>query len=161
FLGILIGYLRPDWGVALRPVSLLFLNLIKSIIAPLIFATLVVGIAHTGDLKQVGRMGVKALIYFEIVTTLALDIGLVAVNLTKRGNGVALTQNTSVDRATLSADAQQKATAARAAAATAAELASQPGADRDAALRAAADAADKASDAAATVAKVQAAPEPP
>src|SRR6185369_16542345 len=75
---------------AVRPLSLLFLNLIKSVIAPLIFSTLVIGIAGTGDIKQVGRMGAKALIYFEIVTTFALFIGLAAVNITKPGLGVSL-----------------------------------------------------------------------
>ncbi len=74
----------------MRSLSTLFLNLIKSIIAPLIFATLVVGIAGTGDIKQVGRIGVKALVYFEIVTTLALFIGLAAVNITRPGDGVSL-----------------------------------------------------------------------
>src|SRR5215212_1490321 len=73
-----------------RSLSTLFLNLIKSIIAPLIFATLVVGIAGTGDIKQVGRIGVKALVYFEVVTTLELVIGLAAVNITKPGVGVSL-----------------------------------------------------------------------
>ena len=73
-----------------RSLSYLFLNLIKSIIAPLIFATLVVGISGTGDIKQVGRIGVRALIYFEVVTTLALFIGLAAVNITRPGIGVSL-----------------------------------------------------------------------
>lgn len=73
-----------------RSLSTLFLNLVKSIIAPLIFATLVIGIAGTGDIKQVGRMGIKALIYFEIVTTLALFIGLAAVNIVRPGEGVSL-----------------------------------------------------------------------
>src|SRR5882724_1588829 len=89
-LGILLGYLKPEWGTAVRPLSILFLNLIKSVIAPLIFSTLVIGIAGTGDIKQVGRMGLKALVYFEIVTTFALFIGLGAVNLTKPGVGVSL-----------------------------------------------------------------------
>ncbi len=89
-LGILVGWLKPDWGIAVRPLSLLFLNLIKSIIAPLIFSTLVIGIAGTGDIRQVGRIGVKALVYFEIVTTFALFIGLGAVNLVKPGVGVSL-----------------------------------------------------------------------
>src|SRR5205085_5455397 len=89
-LGVLLGYLKPEWGTAVRPLSLLFLNLIKSIIAPLIFSTLVIGIAGTGDIRQVGRIGVKSLIYFEIVTTFALFIGLAAVNLTKPGIGVSL-----------------------------------------------------------------------
>src|SRR5947209_18519690 len=88
--GIILGWLKPEWGMAVRPLSLLFLNLIKSIIAPLIFATLVIGIAGTGDIRQVGRIGVKSLLYFEIVTTFALFIGLGAVNLTKPGVGVSL-----------------------------------------------------------------------
>src|SRR6266568_7589089 len=89
-VGILLGYFKPEWGTAVRPLSLLFLNLIKSIIAPLIFATLVIGIAGTGDIRQVGRIGLKSLLYFEIVTTFALFIGLGAVNLTKPGVGVSL-----------------------------------------------------------------------
>jgi len=88
--GVLLGYLAPEWGIAMRPLSTLFLNLIKSIIAPLIFSTLVIGIAGTGDIRQVGRIGVKSLVYFEIVTTFALFIGLGAVNLTKPGVGVSL-----------------------------------------------------------------------
>jgi proton glutamate symport protein len=88
--GILLGYFKPEWGTAVRPLSLLFLNLIKSIIAPLIFATLVIGIAGTGDVRQVGRIGLKSLVYFEVVTTFALVIGLAAVNLTKPGVGVHL-----------------------------------------------------------------------
>src|SRR5262249_30329796 len=89
-LGILLGYFFPSWGAQVRPLSVLFLNLIKSIIAPLIFSTLVIGIAGTGDIRQVGRIGVKALVYFEIVTTFALFIGLAAVNITRPGVGVSL-----------------------------------------------------------------------
>lgn len=89
-LGILLGWLKPDWGLAVQPLSILFLNLIRSVIAPLLFGTLVIGIAGTGDIKQVGRIGLKALVYFEIVTTFALFIGLAAVNLTKPGVGVSL-----------------------------------------------------------------------
>jgi proton glutamate symport protein len=89
-VGLFVGWLWPDVAVTLRPLSSIFIRLIKSIIAPLIFATLVIGIAGHGNLKAVGRMGVKALIYFEIVTTLALIIGLVAVNVTKPGVGVHL-----------------------------------------------------------------------
>ena len=89
-VGLVTGWLAPDVAVSLKPLSTVFLRLIKSIIATLIFATLVVGIAGHGNLKQVGRMGVKALIYFEVVTTLALVIGLVAVNLIKPGVGVQL-----------------------------------------------------------------------
>src|SRR5947209_4401160 len=89
-LGGALGYLSPKWGNNVYFLRDIFLNLIKSIIAPLIFSTLVVGIAGGGDLKKVGRMGVKALLYFEIVTTIALFIGLGIVNLTKPGAGVAL-----------------------------------------------------------------------
>ncbi len=89
-IGLLIGWLAPDVGVSLRPLSTIFIRLIKSLIAPLIFSTLVVGIAGHGDLKQVGRMGVKALIYFEVITTLALLVGLLAVNLVRPGVGVNL-----------------------------------------------------------------------
>src|SRR5438477_2501614 len=106
-LGIVLGYAKPEWGTAVRPLSLLFLNLIKSIIAPLIFATLVVGIAGTGDIKQVGRIGAKSLIYFEVVTTLALFIGLAAVNITRPGDGVSLAGVAKgEDKATLSKRAQ-------------------------------------------------------
>src|SRR5258705_13949695 len=90
-LGGLLGYVSPNWGNKIYFLRDIFLNLIKSIIAPLIFSTLVVGIAGGGDLKKVGRMGAKALLYFEIVTTLALFIGLGVVNLTKPGVNVALT----------------------------------------------------------------------
>jgi len=89
-LGGLLGYISPKWGNNVYFLRDIFLNLIKSIIAPLIFSTLVVGIAGGGDLKKVGRMGAKALLYFEIVTTIALFIGLAIVNLTKPGAGVAL-----------------------------------------------------------------------
>src|SRR5205814_9085613 len=89
-LGGLLGYVKPVWGNNIYFLRDIFLNLIKSIIAPLIFATLVVGIAGGGDLKKVGRMGLKALLYFEIVTTIALFIGLGVVNFTKPGAGVVL-----------------------------------------------------------------------
>src|SRR5579864_744664 len=79
----------------LQVLSSIFLRLIKAIIAPLIFSTLVVGIAGHSNLKQVGRMGIKALIYFEVVTTLALFIGLGAINLTKAGVGVHQASNSS------------------------------------------------------------------
>src|SRR5438046_6432103 len=89
-VGGFIGWLRPDWGNAVYFLRDIFINLIKSIIAPLVFSTIVVGIAGAGALRKVGRMGVKALVYFEIVTTAALFIGLVVVNFTKPGVGVAL-----------------------------------------------------------------------
>src|SRR5213595_2876515 len=89
-VGGMIGYLRPDWGNAVYFLRDIFLNLIKSIIAPLVFSTIVVGIAGAGALKKVGRMGVKALVYFEIVTTVALFIGLAVVNVMKPGAGETL-----------------------------------------------------------------------
>ena len=89
-VGGVIGWLRPDWGNAVYFLRDIFINLIKSIIAPLVFSTIVVGIAGAGALRKVGRMGAKALIYFEIVTTAALFIGLAVVNFTKPGAGVTL-----------------------------------------------------------------------
>ncbi len=88
--GGLIGWLRPDWGNAIYFLRDIFINLIKSIIAPLVFSTIVVGIAGAGALRKIGRMGVKALVYFEIATTAALFIGLAVVNFTKPGVGVTL-----------------------------------------------------------------------
>ena len=92
-VGGVIGWLSPDWGNKVYFLRDIFLNLIKSIIAPLVFSTLVVGIAGGGDLKKVGRMGVKALLYFEVVTTIALFIGLAVVNIIKPGYGVSLAAN--------------------------------------------------------------------
>src|SRR5213595_2538719 len=98
-VGGLIGWVRPDWGNAVYFLRDIFINLIKSIIAPLVFSTIVVGIAGAGALRKVGRMGIKALIYFEIVTTAALFIGLAVVNVTKPGLGVTLaTTNTDAIR---------------------------------------------------------------
>ncbi len=87
-LGALVGHHWPEVGQGLRLLSQIFLRMIKTIIAPLIFATLVVGIAGHSNLRQVGRMGVKALVYFEVVTTIALVIGLAAINISKAGVGV-------------------------------------------------------------------------
>ncbi|HNW44526.1 MAG TPA: cation:dicarboxylase symporter family transporter, partial [Elusimicrobiales bacterium] len=88
--GTLTGVDFPGIAGQMKVLSLIFLRLIKTIIAPLIFATLVTGIAGHSSLKQVGRMGLKALIYFEVVTTLALFIGLAAINITKAGVGISL-----------------------------------------------------------------------
>ena len=88
--GALVNAYNAEWAVHFRPFSQLFLRLIKMIIAPLIFATLVAGIAGAGHLRQVGRIGVRAMIYFEIVTTIALVIGLTAVNITRPGDGITL-----------------------------------------------------------------------
>ena len=94
FRGMLVGAkLVMTWKLLpgrrhLQVLSSIFLRLIKTIVAPLIFSTLVVGIAGHSNLKQVGRMGIKALLYFEIVTTIALFIGLAAINISRRGVGV-------------------------------------------------------------------------
>jgi proton glutamate symport protein len=87
-LGAEFGHDLPQVAVKMQVVSMIFLRLIKTIIAPLIFATLVVGIAGHSNLKQVGRMGWKSLLYFEIVSTIALFIGLLAINISKAGIGV-------------------------------------------------------------------------
>ncbi len=89
-VGAAIGHDVPDVAVNLRVLSQVFLKMIKTIIAPLLFGTLVVGIAGHSHLKQVGRMGWKSLVYFEIVTTIALFIGLAAINISKAGVGIKL-----------------------------------------------------------------------
>jgi proton glutamate symport protein len=88
--GIAVGVAAPGIAVKLGPLSAIFLRLIKSIIAPLIFGTLVYGIAGGGDIKRMGRIGLKAIVYFEVVTTIALFLGLAAVNLTRPGEGMNL-----------------------------------------------------------------------
>ena len=89
-IGAEVGHDFPEIAVKLRVLSQIFLRMIKTIIAPLLFGTLVVGIAGHSGLKQVGRMGLKAIIYFEIVTTIALFIGLAAINISKAGVGITL-----------------------------------------------------------------------
>ena len=89
-IGGLLGWLVPAWGVQSYFLRNIFLNLVKSIIAPLIFSSIVTGIAGSGEMKKVGRMGAKAIIYFEAVTTVALFIGFLVVNITKPGYGVVL-----------------------------------------------------------------------
>ena len=90
-----LGYLRPDAGVALKPLGDGFIALVKMLIAPIIFCTVVLGIAGAGDMKKVGRVGGKALLYFEVVSTFALAIGLVVANVLQPGKGF------NVDPATL------------------------------------------------------------
>ena len=91
-VGILIGWLAPDFAPNLKPLANIFLRMIKSLIVPLLFSTLVVGIAgHGDDMKKVGKLALRSIIYFEIVTTLALAIGLVAVNWVKPGVGLQIT----------------------------------------------------------------------
>ena len=85
--GILVGWLFPKFAVKLQPLGDMFLRMVKMIIAPLIFATLTVGIAGHGDVKNLGKIGLKTIIYFEIATTIALVLGLVMANILKPGVG--------------------------------------------------------------------------
>jgi proton glutamate symport protein len=89
-LGVAVGVLFPDFAKSLAPISNVFLRLIKSIVGPLLFGTLVYGIASAGELKTMGRIALKAVTYFEIATTLALIIGLAIVNLFQPGAGLTL-----------------------------------------------------------------------
>ncbi|MFC3883907.1 dicarboxylate/amino acid:cation symporter [Bacillus songklensis] len=86
-LGIGVGFLFPEFGAQLKVLADIFIKLIKMVIAPIIFFTVVIGIGSMGDLKKVGRIGGKALLYFEIVTTFALAIGILVVNIIKPGTG--------------------------------------------------------------------------
>ncbi|WP_299087257.1 dicarboxylate/amino acid:cation symporter [uncultured Metabacillus sp.] len=86
-LGITIGFIFPEFGAQLKVLADIFIKLIKMVIAPIIFFTIVIGIGSMGDLKKVGRIGGKALLYFEIVTTFALAIGILVVTIIQPGNG--------------------------------------------------------------------------
>lgn len=85
--GVITGHFAPDFAVKMKPFAVIFLRMVKMIIAPLLFATLVVGIAGHGDAKRLGKIGLKTIVYFEIVTTLALIIGLTMANIFKPGVG--------------------------------------------------------------------------
>lgn len=87
-LGIAVGVLRPEWGVALKPLGDGFVRLIKMLIGPIVFTTVTAGIAGMGDLKKVGRVGAKALLWFEVMTTVALGLGLLIVSLVGPGRGI-------------------------------------------------------------------------
>ena len=87
-LGVGLGYVNPTTGAAMKPLGDAFVKLIKMMIAPIIFGTVVVGIAKMGDMKEVGRIGLRALIYFEVVSTIALVIGMVFVNIMQPGASV-------------------------------------------------------------------------
>lgn len=102
-LGIILGWLFPEAGKASKPLADIFLHLVKSIIAPLVFATLVVGIAGHSSMKTVGRLGLKSIIYFEIATTFALVIGLVFANVFQPGLGVNLSAVSAADGSQLAA----------------------------------------------------------
>lgn len=89
-LGVVFGYIFPAQGAALKPVGDIFIRMIKMIVVPLIFSSLIMGIAGTGDFKKLGRLGAKALIWFELATTIALFVGLLVVNVIQPGAGVAM-----------------------------------------------------------------------
>jgi DAACS family dicarboxylate/amino acid:cation (Na+ or H+) symporter/aerobic C4-dicarboxylate transport protein len=93
-LGIAVGYFNPGLGESLKPLGDGFIKLIKMLLAPIIFGTVVTGIAKMGNLKEVGRVGLKALVYFEIVSTMALAIGLVVVNVLQPGVGMNIDAST-------------------------------------------------------------------
>ena len=97
--GGILGYAQPATAVKLKPLGDGFIALVKMLISPIIFCTVVLGIAGAGDMKKVGRVGAKALIYFEVVSSFALVIGLVVINVMKPGAGF------NVDPATLDANA--------------------------------------------------------
>ncbi|MEI2356621.1 C4-dicarboxylate transporter DctA [Mesobacillus zeae] len=88
FLGITIGFIFPEFGSQLKVIADIFIKLVKMVIAPIIFLTIVIGIAGMGDLKKVGKIGGKALIYFEVVSTIALTIGIIVANVIKPGKGI-------------------------------------------------------------------------
>ena len=100
-IGIAVGHFFPAFGVGVKPLADAFLRMIKMIIAPLLFSTLVVGIAGTGDLKAMGRIGLKAIIYFEVATTIALFLGLFLVNFFQPGAGLTVPIGDTADLAAL------------------------------------------------------------
>lgn len=104
--GVIVGWLFPSFAPAAKLISEMFINMIRMVIAPVIFFTIVLGVAGAGDLKKVGRVGGKGLLYFEIVTTLAIIIGLVVANIIKPGAGVA---HSSITGANVSAIKDAKA----------------------------------------------------
>ena len=96
-IGVALGHFFPAAGASMKPLGDAFIRLVRMIVAPVVFCTVVVGIAGVGDVKAVGKAGILTLIYFEIVSTIALVIGLIVVNVVKPGAGM------NVDPATLDA----------------------------------------------------------
>jgi aerobic C4-dicarboxylate transport protein len=105
--GILVGWLLPSFAPTAKLISDTFINMIRMVIAPVIFLTIVSGIAGAGDMKKVGRVGLKSLIYFEVVTTLALIIGLITANLVKPGHGIQVAKQTTAQVAEFSQEASK------------------------------------------------------
>jgi aerobic C4-dicarboxylate transport protein len=111
--GAALGTLAPDAGRAMKPLGDTFVNLVKMVIAPVVFLTIVLGIANMSDMRRVGRVGGKALLYFEIMTTLALAIGLAVVNLTQPGRGIEPSLRSGQASALLRVDVSQYAAQAK------------------------------------------------
>lgn len=107
FIGAATGSLAPDAAIALKPLGDVFIKLIKMVIAPVIFITIVTGIASIGNLRKVGKVGIKAFLYFQIVTILALGIGLTVVNLTQPGSGIDIGTAANADISEYTAAAKQ------------------------------------------------------
>jgi len=107
-LGSLVGYLWPQSADSLRPLGDLFIRLVRMIVAPIIFCTVVHGIASVGEAKRVGRVAIKTLIYFEIVTTIALVLGLLVVNAWSPGAGMNIDPKTLEDRAVVDVEQQAR-----------------------------------------------------
>ena len=106
-LGVIVGVLWPAAGRAMKPVGDTFVNLVRMVIAPVIFLTIVLGVAHTSDLRRVGRVGLKAFVYFEVVTTFALAIGLVVMNVFRPGEGVDASRVPTADVSRFTAQGQE------------------------------------------------------
>ena len=106
-LGVAVGVLWPSAGRAMKPVGDTFVNLVRMVIAPVIFLTIVLGVAHTSDLKRVGRVGLKAFVYFEVVTTFALAIGLVVMNTVRPGDGIVASHLATADVSQFTARGQE------------------------------------------------------
>src|SRR5437660_11993844 len=93
-LGILVGHFCPEFGIALKPLGDAFIALIKMMIGPVVFCIVVEGIASMPDLKKVGRVGIKALVYFEVLSTFALIVGLLVAHLVRPGSGLNIDPST-------------------------------------------------------------------
>src|SRR3954465_11060334 len=93
-IGVALGHFYPQLGEQMKPLGDAFIKLIKMVMAPIIFCTVVHGIASMQDMKKVGRVGLKALIYFEVLTTIALVVGLIVVNVLKPGAGMNIDAST-------------------------------------------------------------------
>jgi aerobic C4-dicarboxylate transport protein len=106
-LGVAVGVVWPGAGRAMKPLGDTFVNLVRMVIAPIIFLTIVLGVAHTRDLKRVGRLGLKAFVYFEVVTTFALAIGLIVMHLARPGQGIDASRVSAADIAKVTGQGQE------------------------------------------------------